>query len=234
MTTATTRFVAPLVALIDGAFAALRRIQLRAIHIARASNAGASEADEPDACVLLVANHVSWWDGYLLRLVQRRLRPRASLITIMADHELARRRYFRWAGAIGVDPASFASVRRMLRTMHDLRATSRRTLVVSYFPQGRIWPSSKRPLGFKRGVAAIAKQLAPVVIVPVSLHIEPMTTSAPHAFVYVGDAIVARDGALNVTDAERRVTDGLDRIRRFLDAFGEDAIRRWPELSGWQ
>src|SRR5947208_2199405 len=43
-----------------------------------------------DVPLLLVANHTSWWDGFVLRELQRRLRPDAPLYTLMSSAELAR------------------------------------------------------------------------------------------------------------------------------------------------
>ena len=94
------RFVAPLATLFDALFWPWRRMHLRAVHIG-----GATAADMPDRTPLLfVANHVSWWDGFLLRAVQRRLRPDAAFVTVMSAAQLDRFPFFRWLGAIGVDP----------------------------------------------------------------------------------------------------------------------------------
>ena len=43
-------------------------------------------ADRP---VVIAANHTSWWDGFLLRDLQRRLRPEAPLYTVMLESERA-------------------------------------------------------------------------------------------------------------------------------------------------
>ena len=37
---------------------------------------------------------------------------------------------------------------------------------VIFFPQGRIWPSFKRPLGFHPGIGLFARELAPMIVLP--------------------------------------------------------------------
>ena len=55
--------------------------------------------------LLLAANHVSWWDPFTLREMQRALRPGAPFFTVMLEAELARRPFFRRMGVVGLDPA---------------------------------------------------------------------------------------------------------------------------------
>ena len=105
----------------------------------------------PDLPVLLVANHVSWWDGFLLREVHRRMRPDAPLHVVMTEGELRRFPIFRWMGAVPLSDGRLAA-RGLLRDL-EARASDRRDAVFAYFPQGRIWPSHRRPLGFRPGVS---------------------------------------------------------------------------------
>jgi 1-acyl-sn-glycerol-3-phosphate acyltransferase len=218
------RFVAPLGAAFDALIIPWRRWHLHEIHCG-----GATAEDVPrDVPLLLVANHVSWWDGFLLRAVQKRLRPRGRLFTVMSARELARFPFFGLLGVVGVDRGSVASIRGMLRALIAHRRRHDSMLVVSYLPQGRVWPSSRRPLGFQRGVGLVAARLAPIAIVPVALHIEPLTTPAPHAFVLIGAPTIVRAGeAPDVGGVERSVATLLDALRAFLDEAGEDAGRRW-------
>jgi len=182
----------------------------------------------PDLPVLLVANHVSWWDGFLLREVHRRIRPRAPLHVVMTEAELRRVPAFRWMGAVplGDDPMA---ARRLLRDVQGRR--DRRTdAVFGYFPQGRIWPSHRRPLGFRRGVAWLASHMAPVAVVPVGLHLEPLTRPGPAAFVAVGKPRIVRY-AITVAELEAPVTELVDELLHWVRRHGEDAGRRWPEAA---
>jgi len=193
----------------------------RRVHAVRV--AGLPLRIPPSRPLLLAANHASWWDGFVLREVQRILRPEAPLYTLMSASELRRHPYFRRMGVLGIEAGSPGSVAGALRFLAE-KLRERPDSVVAYFPQGRIWPSFRRPLGFQRGIEIFARRL-PVVTLPVALHAEPLNRVAPTFFVSVGEPA---EGAARATDLERRVEDELDAIHAFLAAHGEDAPRRCP------
>lgn len=179
----------------------------------------------PDTPLLLVANHVSWWDGFALRELHRVLRGGAPLYTVMLQREVDRLPFFRWLGAVGIDPASPASILGGLRQLRQ-RIAERPDAVVAFFPQGRIWPSHRRPLGFRRGVELFAHQLAPLLVLPVALHLEPLQSPAPTLFVIAGEPLDAAE-----VDAERleaEVASLLDGLLAGLAEHGEEIGRAWP------
>ncbi len=182
----------------------------------------------PDLPVILVANHVSWWDGFLLREVHRRIRPDAPLHVVMTEGELQRFPLFRWMGAVPLGDGPLAA-RRLLTDLESHR-DARPDAVFGYFPQGRIWPSHRRPLGFERGVAWLAARLAPVAIVPVGLHLEPLTRPGPAAFVSVGRPSIIRSTLL-IDELETEVTELVDGLLDWVRSHGEDAAIRWPAAA---
>lgn len=160
-------------------------------------------ADRP---VVLVSNHVSWWDGFLLRDVHRRIAPGTPLFTLMLARELERHRGFRRLGVLPLD-ARPASVRAALRALERQRAREPH-FTVAWFPQGEIRPSWARPLGFRRGIELLVERLAPCAVVPVALHIEPLNTVRPTAFVHAGEPV----SDVSVSALEQAVEAQLDRV----------------------
>lgn len=185
----------------------------------------------PDAGpVILAANHVSWWDGFLLREVQRRLQPAAPLFTVMLERELARAPFLRRLGAVPLDPSRPASVRAVFRALREERRREPAPLV-AWFPQGRIEPSWKRPLKLRPGIPALARALAPCSIVPVALHLEPLTTPAPTAFVSVGTPIPVQaeaGSAPRLGAIEWAMEVEVDRVLTWIEERGEDA---WEDFE---
>jgi 1-acyl-sn-glycerol-3-phosphate acyltransferase len=180
----------------------------------------------PAGPLLLMANHVSWWDGFLLREVHRLLRPDRPLHVVMAGPELARHGYFRHLGAVPLAPGRLGA-RGLLRTLEGLREREP-DLVVGYFPQGRIWPSWRRPLGFRGGGAWLADRLGPATVLPVGLHVEPLNRSAPSAFIALGPPLpVPLAGGAEALEAE--VGRAVDRIMEVLGRHGEAAPGLWGE-----
>ena len=183
-----------------------------------------------DVPLLFAANHVSWWDPFTLREVQRALRPASPFFTVMLEAELARRPFFRRLGVVGLDPASPASLRACIRQLRRL-LERHPDGSICYFPQGRIWPSFKRPLGFRPGIRLLARELGRMMVLPVGLHVEPLSATRPTMFVSAGE-VVPVDGYLDAADTEAAVERELDAIHTFLARHGEDAERHWPGPHG--
>jgi 1-acyl-sn-glycerol-3-phosphate acyltransferase len=177
--------------------------------------------------LLLIANHVSWWDGFLLHEVHRALRPRAPLHTVMLESELHQHRLLRSLGAVGLHPESAASVARCIRTLKG-RVERRPDSIVAFFPQGRIRPAGNRPLGFRRGIELFARNLPGTVILPVAIQIEPLNRISPTAFLSAGDPVEGGGPGTEVERLEGAVTAELDRILHFLTEHGESAPESWP------
>jgi 1-acyl-sn-glycerol-3-phosphate acyltransferase len=196
-------------------------------HIAGVHITGLPKPHELTRPLILVANHVSWWDGFLLRRVQRFLRPHAPMHTVMLERELSKWPILRLLGGIGIDPDHPTSVVQSIRVLEG-RLERRRDSVVLYFPQGMIWPSQKRPLAFHRGIELFAEKLPPADILPIAIHLEPMNTPAPHAFIAADRPVSAT--SVTRTDLEIAVERQLDAIGALLTGHGEDSLAAWPEI----
>lgn len=163
-------------------FLPLRNLLLGEI---RVLNLPAPESIPSGRPVLLAGNHVSNWDGFLFREVQRRLRPDWPIYSVMLETELSARPMFRRLGGIGIDPASPASIARGIRSVRALRASGP-DFFLSYFPQGDLYPSFRRPLGFRGGIDLFVRAMAPLTVIPVGLHMEPLRRLAPTFFISLG------------------------------------------------
>jgi len=175
--------------------------------------------------VVLCANHESFWDGFLLQALQRRLFPDLPFHAVMLRSELEVRPWLALLGAIGAEPGSIAGGRRMLRAVRTLRAQESGA-VLGYFPQGRIRPGDPRPLGFRTGVVAVAEALAPVTVLPVGIRVLPGRTARMDAFLSVGGAIGVRgSGVLCGERLESAVALELNAIRAHVLGTGRTRPR---------
>lgn len=185
-------------------------------------------ADRP---VLLVSNHVSWWDGFLLRTIQQAIRPGSPLYTVALERELVLHPILRLLGGVGLSPSSPGSILHALRVLART-CTECPDTVLGYFPQGCITPSFRRPLGFTRGVDLFVRRLAPLTVLPVALHIEPLTAIAPTAFILIGTPRSTDSGANDSAALERAVTQLLDTALATLALHGEGAAEAWHDAHG--
>jgi len=177
--------------------------------------------------LLFASQHLGWWDPFTLREVHRLLRPRSAPVwSLMTQGELRRFPYLALIGAFGMDPARPASVLHAMRWL-AARVRERPDSSVIFFPQGRIWPSHRRPLGFRRGIEVFARAIGPCAILPVALHHEPLSAPAPTVFLSAAEPVLV-DGDADHRALEAAVEAESDRILDFLSRHGEDAPARWP------
>ena len=171
--------------------------------------------------VLLVGNHISNWDGFLFREIQKRLRLDWPIYSVMLEQELRKRPMFRFLGGLGIDPQSPASIGRALRTIKEMRAKNP-NFFLSYFPQGQIFPSFKRPLDFKAGVDLFVRALSPLTVIPVGLHMEPMRKLAPAFFISLGRPMRIDRPSVVHRVLEDLVQAEVDRVHTQLSMHGEN------------
>lgn len=179
--------------------------------------------------VLVVANHVSWWDGFLLRELQRTAQPKARPHAVMLERELRLRPPLRLVGAYGVEPGDAMSTRRVLRRLEAARRRLDSDFWLFWFPQGRIWPAHRRPLGFERGIELAIRRLAPIRVLPVAIDVEPLNRRRPTALLSAGEPVDVWPGARpRREELEEMVTNELELLRRVAARWGEDLPTRWP------
>ncbi|MDQ6736877.1 MAG: lysophospholipid acyltransferase family protein [Gemmatimonadota bacterium] len=184
----------------------------------------------PPGPVVLVSNHVSWWDGFLLRAVQKSIRPQSAFYTIALERELEQHPILRMIGGVGMIPSSPSSILHSMRVLKK-KCVEEPDTVIGFFPQGRIAPSFTRPLAFTRGIELFARRIGSLTVLPIALHIEPVTGMAPTAFVRVGEPIRAHDGLVNAKLLEDRVESMLDATLASLSLHGEDSVRHWDKVA---
>ncbi len=177
----------------------------------------------PDSPVLYLANHSTWWDGFLMLRVHQRLRA-GPLLTVIDEDQLRRHPTLRAAGGVGLDPASVASAKRLFRRLSARLEVP--GIGVALFPQGKIHSSRRRPLGFRRGLEGVARALGSPTIVPVAMHVEPLNRRRLTAFILVGRPYAWVD-SYGAAEVEFRVTGLLDALLEDIDRHGENVRSGW-------
>jgi 1-acyl-sn-glycerol-3-phosphate acyltransferase len=175
-----------------------------------------------DRPIVVAANHASWWDGFLLFELQRRYFPGYVIYTVMLDSELAKMpRFFRRLGMIPMVPGSVGSVRAVLRQLTAL--SQHQPMLLSFFPQGRIRPTFRRPLDFRPGIRTLISTLKPRVL-PVAIHMEPLNRQKPTFFVSAGEFL---DALPAVIEIERAVCNQLDAIQSSIPDSDQHGLESW-------
>ncbi|MBV9775069.1 MAG: lysophospholipid acyltransferase family protein [Gemmatimonadetes bacterium] len=214
---------------------------LDGLHAAGIERARAAAREGP---VILAANHVSWWDPFLLVALDEALGTEGY--ALMDAGNLRGLPFFARLGAVPLDRASPARMRAGLRTA--AARLDRPGRAVWMFPQGRLRPAHLRPLGLHPGVALLARLAPGAVVVPAAFQYAFAEHPAPAALAWLGEPIsheiIAGPGG--VERLERAMEAGLrgidaalagdapplpvlvpSRLRRPDEGIGTRLLRRW-------
>lgn len=139
-----------------------------------------------DAPLIIYANHPSWWDGYMMALLQQTLLPSPLKLFLMMDEtQLRRFPFFSWCGAFSIN---LDERKQTLRSLHYitqiLRNATPSALVI--FPQGAIVPNDQRPLRIMPGMAHMVQQLGGAWLYPIAMRYEFRGEQHAEAFLRLG------------------------------------------------
>lgn len=140
-----------------------------------------------DQPVLLLPNHSSWWDGFLIYLLNEKVSKR-PLYLMMLESQLKKYPFFSKVGAFSIDPRHPKGVMASLdysRTILELPVSP--APIVCLFPQGELRPYHVRPLGLENGfdwiITKLRKQLT---ILLLGIRIEFLEHQLPEVFFQLG------------------------------------------------
>jgi len=178
-------------------------------------------AQAAGAPILFVANHVCWWDGLVILYLSVRL-LKLNAYAMMHAHNLRKRLFFARVGGFGFDPTSPGDGAKAIRHTAKLLHTGGDAVWI--FPQGSEQPQAKRPLGFARGVGAIARLCPDALVVPVGFCYRFGGEEQPELWISLGSPCSGRTAAI-----EKAVTAELDRIDQAI----EDPNRAGEFVAAW-
>jgi 1-acyl-sn-glycerol-3-phosphate acyltransferase len=154
--------------------------------------------------MILAANHVCWWDAFVLVTLDEALGGGGHVV--MDEENLKRLPFFAALGAVPVTRDGGARVRRHLERAAGLVKAPGTSLW--FFPQGRQRAAHLRPLDFKPGLRLLARRSGADVM-PVSLSYVWREAPVPTILVTFHAPIAARSDDL-LESVERVVVSGLE------------------------
>lgn len=203
----------------------LNKYFARSFNAVRLLKPGAPEFP-PDRPLVFYSNHSSWWDPILYIVVGWRIFGDSRTGYGPMDAEaLKKYGFMRRLGMFPVEADSrrgavdFLAISRGL--LHDPNATLWLT------PQGRFSDPRERPVGFRPGIAHLARDLPDVCLVPIAIEYPFWIEKRPEALMHMADPIDARaEGPMSVGEwndfLERRLESAMDRLAAASMARDED------------
>lgn len=178
----------------------------------------------PEAPLVVLANHPSWWDGVAFMLLSRRLFPDRPVFTPMEAASLARYPFMRRLGVFGVEPGAARGAAAFLRTAEAVLRDPRHMLWMNL--PGRFADPRERPLPVAPGAVRLPELAPGALVMPLALDYPFWTERAPEMLAAFGPPVPAAD--LLALDRTARATRLGALVERVMDRLAEDAIARDP------
>lgn len=135
-----------------------------------------------DASILLLANHFSWWDGFLMYYINKKHFKKEFYVLVNEDNYL-KVRFLKYLGAFAAKKGG----RDVLQTL-DFAATllENPNNLLLFFPQGKLESNHLKSINFEKGVSRIARNgKSKVQIVFAATFIDYFEDRKPTAFSYL-------------------------------------------------
>ena len=173
-------------------------------------------ADNGNA-VLLIGNHVGWWDGFWGMYLNLKVLKR-KFHFMMLEEQLLRYRFFNYTGAFSVNKGS-RSVVESIRYASELLNDSKNMLLM--YPQGRLHSMYEHHFQFEKGIERMLKNRERKVQVVFSANlVDCFTEPKPSLSIYTENY----EGAFTVEALEQAYNDFYTRCleKQFAKAENKD------------
>ncbi|MFD0766076.1 lysophospholipid acyltransferase family protein [Mucilaginibacter lutimaris] len=141
--------------------------------------------------VLLLANHFSWWDGFLMYYVNQRILKKRFHVMVI-EETVKKVSFFKYVGAFSVSKNSrdmLASLEYAAQLLNDPEN------LVLVFPQGRLYSNFINEVNFEKGLSRIMeKAYGQFQTVLAATFIENLQHKRPMANVYLKGVNMLNDG----------------------------------------
>lgn len=137
--------------------------------------------------LLIIANHISWWDGFWILRLNKALFNRRFHV-MMLEEQLRRNMFLRKLGAFSIMKNSIG-IRHSFA--YALKILEDKNNLLLFFPQGKISSQFTPSINFEKGITSILSRLNnPVQVVMIahlldySSHPEPLIRQYIHSLDY--------------------------------------------------
>lgn len=159
---------------------------------------------EDNKAILVLANHVSWWDGFWVAYMNELLFNK-QFYFMMAEEQLKKYRFFNQVGGFSVKRGS-RTIFESLGEVNMLLKDSRNMVLV--FPQGQINSIYERNFKFEKGLRIVLSQQSPLVNILMTVNlIDYCSNKKPSLYCYRE----LYNGDLNILALEREYNSFYNR-----------------------
>lgn len=148
--------------------------------------------------ILVIANHISWWDGFWIEFLNQKILYRKCHF-MMLEEQLKKHWYFNYTGGYSIKKKSRSIVESINYSIDLLKQPENLVLM---FPQGQIHSLYNNKVTFEKGIERIVHNIAPdTQILFVANLIDYLSDSNPNLFIYF-KTFLAKDFHQSNTEGE--------------------------------
>jgi len=141
-----------------------------------------SEVEDLGLPILMLGNHISWWDGFLAQYINLECFKRKFHI-MMLEEQLEKRMFLNKTGAYSIKRGSRSVVESLEYTSELLRNSAN---MVILFPQGKIHSMHEFPVTFEKGWIRIFSNLEnPIQVLFFITLIDYFSSRKPYLNIYL-------------------------------------------------
>lgn len=144
-----------------------------------------------DAGLLIAPNHFSWWDGFFIYNLMKKMSSR-KLHIMMLENQLERYWFFKKVGAFSINPSNPKSIYKSFLYSKEVLNNPDNFLVI--YPQGEIEPFDKENYTIRKGIRNFVsgyKQKA--VLLPITFKIHFDNERKPKVYLRFGKTLNFED-----------------------------------------
>jgi len=131
--------------------------------------------------VLVIANHISWWDGFWIQYLNLKILSR-KLHFMMLEEQLKKHWYFNYTGGFSIKKKSRSILESINYSIQLLKQPENMLLM---FPQGQIHSLYANKITFEKGIERIVNNLThDTQILFVANLIDYLSDKNPNLFIY--------------------------------------------------
>jgi 1-acyl-sn-glycerol-3-phosphate acyltransferase len=172
-------------------------------HILKKSFSGFNLVEEipqlpEDRSLLITPNHFSWWDGFFIDYLLRKVGTGTRNHVMMLEEQLQKYPFFSKVGAYSIDTGNRKDILASIRYTCSLLGNPGNAVVL--YPQGELLPWDTDPFEVKDGIRLISKMAGEhFAILPLVFRIEYRNKRKPEVICSPGEIL---DGKLPFMDFE--------------------------------
>lgn len=131
--------------------------------------------------LLVVANHISWWDGFWIMYLNRKLLKR-KFYFMMLEEQLKKYWFFNYSGGFSIKKNSKSVLETLNYTNQLLNDKNNMVLI---FPQGEIKSIYENTIRFEKGIDRLLKKSNNIQVLQVVNLIDYFSNSKPTLYIYL-------------------------------------------------